>query len=646
MFHHCPIDVLKACTVMGSVFHWVTAVHILTFLQMPHLISGQFKIIPPQNPVIAIIGEGVVLPCQLTTRNNAETITVQWILSRDSEKIDVSTYDGPNKAKSQDERYRGRTQFFQTEFQAGNVSLNLKDVIVSDKGKYTCSVSLGTWYDEVVVELDVTARGGESSIFMEDYADQGIGLTCRSEGWFPEPQVLWLDSKGQNRPEKPTTINTKTGAGIYNIESAINIEPGSDNEVSCKIINNILKTASESRVRISDVFFPTTSPWMAAFLVILFLSIALIAVVGYKLKKNNDTTSRSVTEKKTMEEEKERLLSTLETNKRTDQIAIQDIQENIDRLSGELEFRRAQSYAGEYKIIHPESPVIGFLGEDVTLPCQVIAMSIPGDITLHWSLVQPQENIDVSSYNRGNKEEKQDERYWGQTEFFHHKMNTGNMSLKLKNVQVSDAGNYMCRVVSGNWYDEVVIELHVTARGGESSIFLEDYAGQGIGLTCKSEGWFPEPEVLWLDSKGHNRPEKPTTINTKTPAGTYIIESSINIEPESDNEVSCKIINNILKSASESRVLISDVFFPTTSPWMAAFLVILFLSIAVIAVVGYKLKKNNDTTSHSVTEKKTMEEEKERLLSTLETNKRTDQIAIQDIQENIGKKTCLFCYLS
>ncbi|XP_026517796.1 zinc-binding protein A33-like, partial [Terrapene carolina triunguis] len=42
---------------------------------------------------------------------------------------------------------------------------------------------------------------------------------------------------------------------------------------------------------------------------------------------------------------KERLLSTLETNKTTDQAAIQDIQENIDRLSKELEFRRAQSYA-------------------------------------------------------------------------------------------------------------------------------------------------------------------------------------------------------------------------------------------------------------------------------------------------------------
>ncbi|XP_067417088.1 butyrophilin subfamily 3 member A2-like [Emydura macquarii macquarii] len=300
-FTHCPIDVLKAYTAMGSIFHWLTAVHILTFLQIPHLITGQFKIIPPQNPVIALIGEGVILPCQLRAQDKPQTITVQWILSRNSEKIDVSTYDGEKNEERQDERYQGRTQFFQSEFQAGNVSLNLKNVMVSDKGKYTCSVSFGNWYDEVVVELDVTARGGEPSIFLTDYAGQGIGLTCRSEGWFPEPQVLWLNSKGQNRTEKLTTSNTKTSAGIYNIESSINMEPGSDNEVSCKIINNMLKTASESRVQISDVFFPTTSPWMAAFLVILFLSIALIAAVGYKLKNNNDTTSRSVNQKKAME---------------------------------------------------------------------------------------------------------------------------------------------------------------------------------------------------------------------------------------------------------------------------------------------------------------------------------------------------------
>uniref|UniRef100_K7FQW7 Butyrophilin subfamily 1 member A1 n=1 Tax=Pelodiscus sinensis TaxID=13735 RepID=K7FQW7_PELSI len=298
---------------------WVSPLLLLIFLQMPHLIAGRFTIIPPQNPVIAVIGEDVVLPCQLTAADNPDTITVQWILSRPPNKIEVSTYDGQIKEVRRDERYQGRTQFFQTEFRAGNVSLNLKDIKVSDKGKYTCSVSLNTWYDEVVVELDVTARGAKPSIFLEDYAGQGIGLTCKAEGWFPEPQVLWLDSKGENRTEKLTTNKKETLAKIYNIESSIIIEPGSDNEASCKIINHVLKTASESRVLISEpnVFFPTTSPWMAAFLVILFLSIATIAAVGFVISLMYEERPTSPT----------------------------NVFSSSERLSTELDFRRAQSYA-------------------------------------------------------------------------------------------------------------------------------------------------------------------------------------------------------------------------------------------------------------------------------------------------------------
>ncbi|NWT91052.1 BTNL2 protein, partial [Lanius ludovicianus] len=51
--------------------------------------------------------------------------------------------------------YRGRTEFFSSEFHQGNLSLLLKNARPSDKGKYTCAVFLENWYDEVVVDLDV-----------------------------------------------------------------------------------------------------------------------------------------------------------------------------------------------------------------------------------------------------------------------------------------------------------------------------------------------------------------------------------------------------------------------------------------------------------------------------------------------------------
>ncbi|XP_025903004.1 butyrophilin subfamily 3 member A2-like [Nothoprocta perdicaria] len=262
--------------------------HIVILLQLIHLVIGQFKIIPPDNPVIGVIGKGVILPCQLQAKTISERLSIQWIFTTNSENIDVSIYDGKNTQNpvTEDKRYQGRTNFFHTEFNKGNVSLYLKNVMVSDKGKYTCSVFFENWYDEVVVELSVAAAGDKSSVFLDGHVGQGIGLTCKSHGWFPEPKVVWLDSKGEIRKEKVITQNERTSSGVFDIISSMNLEPKSDMEVSCRVVNDLLNTACESRVLISDAFFPSTSPWMTAFLVLLFLNAVVIGALAYKLKSN------------------------------------------------------------------------------------------------------------------------------------------------------------------------------------------------------------------------------------------------------------------------------------------------------------------------------------------------------------------------
>ncbi|KAK4806702.1 hypothetical protein QYF61_027703, partial [Mycteria americana] len=247
---------------------------------------SQYKIIPPDKPVIGVIGKGVILPCQLKDKIIPERLSVQWVFTGNSEKkSDVTTYYGKNTHNPvhEYETYQGRTNFFQSEFNKGNVSLHLKNVMLSDKGKYICSVFFENWYDEVVVDLDVAAKGDESSVFLDGHVGQGIGVTCKSQGWFPEPKVVWLNSKGQTRKEEVTTQSTKTSSGLFDVVSSMNLKPGSDKEISCRVVNNLLNAMCESRVLISDVFFPSTSPWMTAFLVILFLNIAVVAAIGYKL---------------------------------------------------------------------------------------------------------------------------------------------------------------------------------------------------------------------------------------------------------------------------------------------------------------------------------------------------------------------------
>ncbi|XP_014817034.1 PREDICTED: butyrophilin subfamily 3 member A2-like [Calidris pugnax] len=288
---------------MGSSYQPATTLHIIVFLQIIHLVTGSYKIIPPDKPVTGIIGKGVILPCQLKVNIIPERLSVQWIFTGNSKRIDVTTYDGKNTYNPvhEDETYRGRTNLFQSEFHRGNLSLHLKNVTLLDKGKYTCSVFFENWYDEVVVDMNVAAKGEESSVFLDGHVGQGIGLTCKSQGWFPEPEVVWLNSKGQARKEEVTTQRTKTSSGVFDVVSSMNLEPGSDKEVSCRVVNNLLNDMCESRVLISDVFFPSTSPWMTAFLVILFLIIAVSAAIVYKLKSSFTQSRKAVKSRRDME---------------------------------------------------------------------------------------------------------------------------------------------------------------------------------------------------------------------------------------------------------------------------------------------------------------------------------------------------------
>ncbi|NWW43103.1 VTCN1 inhibitor, partial [Pedionomus torquatus] len=55
----------------------------------------------------------------------------------------------------QHERYQGRTEFFHSEFRAGNMSLHLKNVRSSDKGSYTCVVSSNDTDQVMLIDLEV-----------------------------------------------------------------------------------------------------------------------------------------------------------------------------------------------------------------------------------------------------------------------------------------------------------------------------------------------------------------------------------------------------------------------------------------------------------------------------------------------------------
>lgn len=109
----------------------------------------------PKTPVLGIVGDRVVLPCQVGSAPIPEDFSIRWTFHDQSQHIPVSSYSEKGWREEPDERYRGRGEFFHREFRAGNVSLLLRDVQSSDQGTYSCEVSFQNVSQEVLVELEV-----------------------------------------------------------------------------------------------------------------------------------------------------------------------------------------------------------------------------------------------------------------------------------------------------------------------------------------------------------------------------------------------------------------------------------------------------------------------------------------------------------
>ncbi|XP_015471974.1 butyrophilin subfamily 2 member A1-like [Parus major] len=234
---------------------------------------------PPRTPILGIIGDRVVLPCQVRSAPIPEDFSVRWTFRGQSQRITVSSYSGKGRREEPSERFWGRTEFFHGEFRAGNVSLLLRDVRSSDQGSYSCEVSFQDVSQEVLMELEVAAIGESPSVILRSPEKRSLAVSCRASGWFPRPQLLWLDGRGEVRPEPMTTTAAVMPGGLFSVEASMRIQQGSDLEISCRVLNRRLNASRESRIRIHDSFFPSISRWLQIFLVVLFLNLALISVV-------------------------------------------------------------------------------------------------------------------------------------------------------------------------------------------------------------------------------------------------------------------------------------------------------------------------------------------------------------------------------
>ncbi|XP_075300373.1 butyrophilin subfamily 1 member A1 isoform X2 [Opisthocomus hoazin] len=267
-FHPCFS--LPAFIIYGLVFH----VH--------ELQSALLKVTGPPGPITVAMGEDVVLPCRFSPAQSVQQMEVIWF--REQFSPFVHRYKGgQDQYGEQMLQYQGRTELLKDGFTNGSVDLKIFRVRLSDRGNYTCFVRRDSDYDEVVVELKVTASGSAPLIALEAFQDGGIRVACRSSGWYPPPQLLWQDPRGRHLPPLSESL-TQDASGLFAAESSIILTRGTTQKLSCLVRHAPHGREWGSAFSVSDPFFQNPHPWMTALGVVLVAVVALLATAAYLLK--------------------------------------------------------------------------------------------------------------------------------------------------------------------------------------------------------------------------------------------------------------------------------------------------------------------------------------------------------------------------
>uniref|UniRef100_A0A667ZEG3 Ig-like domain-containing protein n=1 Tax=Myripristis murdjan TaxID=586833 RepID=A0A667ZEG3_9TELE len=102
----------------------------------------QSQLIGPDQPILSILGDDIILPCQLDPVLDATGMTVEWARPDLNPRFVYLWRDGYELLVDQNPTYEGRASLFRDKLELGDVSLKLSGVKISDEGRYRCFIPL------------------------------------------------------------------------------------------------------------------------------------------------------------------------------------------------------------------------------------------------------------------------------------------------------------------------------------------------------------------------------------------------------------------------------------------------------------------------------------------------------------------------
>ncbi|XP_038587693.1 butyrophilin subfamily 3 member A2-like [Micropterus salmoides] len=267
-------------------------VHLLS-----HFCTGHSQLIGSPRPIVAKVGDDVILPFHLQPAVDVAAKTFEWARPDLNPRFVYVWRAGQDIVKIKNPSYKGRTTLFTDELKHGNISLKLSKVKLSDEGRYKCYIpDMNT---DASVELVVGAVSSPViSLAGIDRHKGGVVLQCESAGWYPEPEVFWLDGEGNLLSAGPTET-VRGPDDLYTVSSRVTVEKRHSNSFTCRVQQKDINQTRDTHIQVPDDFFEVQSSLspitvgLAVCLVACIMIILLLIFSVWKWRQNIINCKRS-----------------------------------------------------------------------------------------------------------------------------------------------------------------------------------------------------------------------------------------------------------------------------------------------------------------------------------------------------------------
>uniref|UniRef100_A0A8C8U702 Ig-like domain-containing protein n=1 Tax=Peromyscus maniculatus bairdii TaxID=230844 RepID=A0A8C8U702_PERMB len=209
----------------------------------------------------------------------------------------------------------------------------------------------------------------------------------------------------------------------------------------------------------------------------------------------------------------------------------------------------------QFRVIGSEGPVLAPLGGTLELSCQLSPPQHAQHMEIRWfrnRYTQP-----VHLYRDGKDMHGQTiSKYVERTELLKDAIEEGKVTLRIFKVTVDDDGPYHCFFKDGEFYEEHITEVKVTATSSDIQILMHPPNIKGVMLECHAGGLFPLPHMEWRDSKGEVIPAT-SKSHSQDINKLFNMTIALLIETSSHRNVTCYLQNHLTHQEESICVILS-----------------------------------------------------------------------------------------